>query len=38
MKRFRMVLLWLLGIIALLIVALFAYFALSPRIGGEPHW
>lgn len=31
-----MILLWLLGIIALLTVAFFAYFALAPRIGGNP--
>lgn len=36
MERIRMILLWLLCLIALLVVALAAYFAFSPRIGGDP--
>lgn len=36
MKRLRMVLLWILGIIVVLVVWLFGYFHFSPRIGGDP--
>ena len=36
MKRLRMVILWILGIIAVLLVWLFGYFAFSPRIGSDP--
>lgn len=35
-KRLRMILFWLLGIIALFVVALLAYFAFAPRIGSDP--
>jgi len=36
MKRLRMVILWILGIIAVMLVWLFGYFAFSPRIGSDP--
>lgn len=36
MKRFRMALLWVLGIIVALLVLLALYFIFSPRIGGDP--
>ncbi|HRH69365.1 MAG TPA: MBL fold metallo-hydrolase [Flavobacteriales bacterium] len=37
MELFRMILLWLLGIVALLVVTFFAYFAFAPRIGSNPE-
>jgi len=36
MKRLRMILLWIVGTIAVLVLALFAYFAFAPRIGSNP--
>lgn len=36
MKRFRMIFLWILGIIVVLLVWLSLYFQFSPRIGGDP--
>ena len=36
MKRSLMILLWPLGIVALFVVLLLAYFAFAPRIGSNP--